>query len=44
MGNIRECLGMLENVGESWGMFKNDNVEMIFAKKRIDMEDRRVGM
>ena len=25
-------------------MFKNDNVEIIVSKKRIGMEDKKVGM
>ena len=35
---------MLGNGGECQGMFRNDNIEYIFSKKRIGMEDRKVGM
>ena len=43
-GNVRECWGILGNNGECWGMLRNDNVEIIFSKKRIGMEGRKVGM
>ena len=43
-GNVRECWGMLGNVGEFQGMFRNDNVEIIFSNKRNGMEDRKVRM
>ena len=44
IGNVRECWVTLGNVGECQGMFWNDNVEFIFSKKRMGMEDRKVSM
>ena len=44
LGNVRECYGLLGNVRECQGMFRNDNVQIIFLKKRIVIEYRKVGM
>ena len=42
--NMGECLGILENEWECQGIFRNDNVEIIFPKKGKGMEGRKVGM
>ena len=44
LGNDRECCRILGNDWEGQGMVTNDNVEIAFTKKRIGMEDRKVGM
>ena len=41
--NVMECCRMLGNVGDCSGIFRNDNVEIIFFK-RIGIEERKVGM
>ena len=47
LGNVGERQGKLEifeNDGECQGMVRNDNVKITFSKKKIGMEDRKVGM